>query len=82
MNHEGSSSSMESKLAVQLVNKTWNQSKNKVYIGCLVSDDDTTMRANCQNITKGGYLNNDVPTPTFLADPTHRIKCMVRPVQK
>ena len=38
------------------------------------------MRAHCANIINGGKLNDDVPQPQFLADPSHRVKVMSKPL--
>ena len=79
-NYEGSSGAMESRLAVDLITRTHRDSKGNVIIGTIVSDDDTTLRSNCCNKSKGGLVDDIIPEPTFLADPSHRIKCMVKPI--
>ena len=71
---------MESRLAVDLITRTHRDSKGNVIIGTIVSDDDTTLRSNCCNKSKGGLVDDIIPEPTFLADPSHRIKCMVKPI--
>ena len=45
-----------------------------------MTDDDSTMRAHCANKKNGGKLNDDIPEPQFLADPSHRVKVMAKPL--
>ena len=78
INHEGSSGSMEAKLALELTTNMFNDKKGKVFLNEIVSDDDSTMRALLQhksNHTKG-ILPPHISQPRFLADPSHRIKVM------
>ena len=53
-----------------------------VSIQYIVSDDDSTMRATLQHIGthKNGKLLLHISEPTFLCDPSHRIKVMVKDV--
>ena len=48
------------------------------------SDDDSTMRAHLKHI--GTHANAklplDIPQPTFLCDPSHRVKVMVKDIFK
>ena len=84
INHEGSSGSMEAKLALELTTKLFDESKGRVYLNQIVSDDDSTMRAllkHHDNNTKG-KLPPYIPQPDFLADPSHRIKVMAKPFFK
>jgi hypothetical protein len=50
-NFEGSSKSMESKGAIDLLTQAWNAGSkgNKYYVAALVGDDDSTTRAVCQH---------------------------------
>jgi hypothetical protein len=73
---------MESRLAVELLSNIWRRSNGEVAVGTIVSDDDYTLKANTANKKDGGLVNDNIPRPTFLADPSHRIKCMVRGVYK
>jgi hypothetical protein len=82
VNYEGSSGAMESKLAVKMIHDTWNKSAKKVTIGTIIADDDSTLKANTKNKKNGGLVNDEVETPNFLADPSHRIKCIIRSVYK
>ena len=82
INYEGSSGAMESKLAVRMIHDTWNKSGKKVTIGTIVADDDSTLKANTKNKNNRGLLDDDIETPKFLADPSHRIKCIIRSVYK
>ena len=81
VNHDGSSGSMEAIVALYLTTDVHTNSKGKVYIEALVSDDDFTMRMllkHKDNHPKG-KLSCMIPQPTFLADPSHRIKVMAKP---
>ena len=82
INYESSSGAMESKLAVRMIHDTWNKSGKKVTIGTIVADDDSTLKANTKNKNNRGLLDDDIETPKFLADPSHRIKCIIRSVYK
>ena len=50
----------------------------------IVLDDDSTMCAHLKHIGThtGGKLPIDVPHPTFLCDPSHRVKDMVKEIFK
>ena len=80
VNHEGSSGSMEGDLCLDLLNLINSETDEKVFVSHLVTDDDTTLRANCANENKGGKLPNNIKQPHFLADPSHRIKVMAKPI--
>ena len=58
----------------------WNKSNKTVGIEHIVFDDDSTMRAHLQHPCnkKIGKLHDDIPEPSFLADPSHRIKVMCK----
>ena len=57
-------------------------------IDIIVSDDDSTMRAVLKHPSKGarvhvlksskGKLHEDIPEPSFLADPSHRVKVVAK----
>ena len=49
-------------------------------VGKLVTDDDSTMRANIKHKINSnkGKLDVDEPEPMFLVDPDHRVKVMVK----
>ena len=55
-------------------------SKVYIYIGDIVSGDDSTLRKHCSSESKGGKLKEEVCEPKFLADPSHRTKVMVKPL--
>ena len=80
VNHTGSSGSMECALALDLTQKFHETTQNKAAIGQIVTDDDTTMRSNIKHKGDKAKLPINVPEPIFLADPTHRIKVMVRKI--
>ena len=78
VNHEGSSWSMESALALSMVDDVFKN--GKAFINEIVTDDDTTMRAVVSHNKKKGRLSSDIPPPKFFADPGHRVKVMVKPI--
>ena len=57
-------------------------------IDIIVSDNDSTMRAVLKHPSKGsrgqvlkslkGKLHEDIPKPSFLADPSHRVKVVAK----
>ena len=55
-----------------------------VYLKKLVSDDDSTMRSLLQHKTvhDKDQLQEDIPQPIFLCDPSHIIKIMAKPIFK
>ena len=75
----GSSKAMEASAALQLLVALHDRG---ISIEFIVSDDDSTMRATLQHIGthKNGKLRLDVLVPTFLCDPSHRIKVMVKDI--
>ena len=80
VNFEGGSGAMEAALSLKLLTKINHEYDQHVYVDHLVSDDDSTLRSHCQNQQHGGKLPNEIPSPTYLADPSHRIKVMVKGV--
>ena len=84
INHEGSSGSMEAKLALRLTEEIYRKKNGRVYLQKIVSDDDSTMRSllRHQKNNDKGKLPIDIPEPLFLADPGHRIKVMSKPFFK
>ena len=84
INHSGSSGSMEATVALDLTTEIYTNSKGKVHIKELVSDDDSTMRSLLKHQTNHdkGKLSCEIPQPIFLADPSHRIKVMCKPFFK
>ena len=73
---------MEAKLALDLLKEIYVVMNEKVRVGEIVTDDDSTLRAYCRNVCNGGKLPDNIPQPVFLADPGHRVKVMVAPVFK
>ena len=49
-------------------------------VGELVTDDDTTRRPHCCHQSMGGKLRDIVPQLKYLADPSHRVKVMIKSV--
>ena len=72
----GSSKAMEATAALELI---LDLHSKRVGVEFIVSDDDSTMRAHLRHIgSDKGKLPLDVAEPTFLCDPSHRIKVMVK----
>ena len=73
----GSSKAMEASAALDMINKLHLKG---VGVEFIVSDDDSTMRAHLTHLgtVKNGKLPLDVRQPSFLCDPSHRIKVMVK----
>ena len=85
-NFEGSSKSMEASAILKMVEDAFY---NRFFIiDVIVSDDDSTMRAVLKHPYKGaqgqvlksskGKLHEDIPEPSFLADPSHRVKVVAK----
>ena len=77
----GSSKAMEATAALDLILELHELG---VGVEFIVSDDDSTMRAHLSHIGvhEKGMLPLDVHQPTFLCDPSHRVKVMVKEVFK
>ena len=82
INWIGSSGAMESGLALDLISDIHLKSVENIYVKEMVSDDDSTMRSHLKKAINGDKLNNTIPEPLFLADPSHRNKCMSKPIFK
>jgi len=84
MNSTGSSGAMESEVALKLTTKIFRESNGLVYVSYIVSDDDLTMRAHFQHESSGPKekLDDDIPQPSFCADPSYRIKVMSKPIDE
>lgn len=84
INREGSSGSIEEKLALELTEQLFNETKGRVYLHKKLSDDDSTMWALLQypDHNKMGKLAPFIPELDFLADPLHKIKVMTKPFFK
>jgi len=67
---------MEVGVALEMVTNFYNESNNHLFIEYLVSDDDSIMRSYLRHIKNGGKLVVNVTEPTFLDNPSHRIKTM------
>ena len=85
-NFEGSSKSME---ASDILNMVEDAYYNRFFIiDLIVSDDDSTMHAVLKHPiigvrgqvlkTSKGKLDVQIPEPSFLADPSHRIKVVAK----
>ena len=73
---------MEAGVALKLCIDLHNSSGLDVYVESICSDDDSTMRAHLQHASNNGKLPDRIPTPNFLADPSHRIKVTASPFFK
>ena len=73
---------MEAAVAMDLIVAVHDKMDSRVYCETLVSDDDSTMRSHLQHSENGGKLDNSIPQPDFLADPSHRIKVMAGSIFK
>ena len=84
INSYGSSGAMESELTLVLTEKVFPDSDGNVYVGYIVSDDDSTMRCHLQHESSDpkGKLREDIPEPDFCADPSHCVKVMSAPIFK
>ena len=71
---------MESDAALNLYESLFYDSKKKIVLKSIVSDDDSTMRALLKHPKnhKRGKLNPEIPEPTWLADPSHRTKVVAK----
>ena len=82
INWTGASGAMEAGVALEMVKKLCEDYDGRLYTEYIVSDDDSSMRSHLRHIDDGGKLPPNVPQPTFLADPSHRIKTMCSPIYK
>ena len=53
-----------------------------VDIGTIVSEDDSTLRANCRSSKDEGEVEDGILTPRFLVDPSDRVKYISRTIFK
>ena len=51
-----------------------------VLVRNMVTDDESTLQSHCRKVKSGEHLNDNIPQPVFLADPTHRIKVICKPI--
>ena len=71
---------MESDAALLLHEAIFYDSKKKIALRSIVSDDDSTMRTLLKNPGnhKRGKWNPEIPEPSWLAAPSHRIKVVAK----
>ena len=55
-----------------------DETGEEINAGTLVTDDNPTLRRHCKLMKNGEKLKDRVCEPKFLADPSHRIKVMVK----
>ena len=82
INWTGASGAMEAGVALEMVTEMCQNTDGRLYIELLVSDDDSSMRSHLRHFENDGKLPANVPEPSFLADPSHRIKTMCSPIYK
>ena len=82
VNWDGASGAMEAGVALELCIDLHESSGFDIFIETVCSDDDSTMRAHLQHAVNDGKLPDHIPTPKFLADPSHRVKVMSTPFFK
>lgn len=72
----GSSGAMKSKVVLRLTESLHQKWDERVYITGIVSDDDSTIFVYLQHtdINQKGKLHSTIPEPTFMSDPSYRIK--------
>ena len=75
----GSSKAMEASAALDMILELHRLG---IAVEFIVSDDDSTMRAHLHHVgtIKNGKLPIYVFAPSFLCDPSHRIKVMVKDI--
>ena len=81
VNHVGSSGSIEEKLALDLTVEMHTQSKRGVFVESIINDDDSTMRLLLKHPKNNSKykLEETIPQPAFLADPSHFIEVISKP---
>ena len=79
INWEDGSGGREAGVALELCISIHDHSNFDIFIEQIVSDDDSTMRAHLQHDGKC-KLPPHIPIPTFLTEPSHRIKVMSTPI--
>ena len=78
VNWDAGSGVMEAGLAVQLVLKINKMFKGLVCVREIVTDNDSKMRSHLRNKRDSGKLPDDIIQPIFLANPSRRIKVMLK----
>ena len=74
---------MEPDSCLEIVTNIHNNSQGDIYVKSITTDDDTTMKAVLQNEGNGkGRLPQNIPSPYFFADPSHRCKCVAGAIYK
>ena len=81
INFDGSSGAMEAAVALELCIQL-HDGDYEVFLEKIVSDDNSTMRAHFRHESNGSKLPDHIPETEFLADPSHRIKVMAKPLFK
>ena len=85
VNWNGVSGAMKAGVALELCIDIHDNSGYPIYIEKICSDDYSTMRARLQYklvVDGKGKLPDHIPTPIFLADPSHRNKVISSPFFK
>ena len=82
-NYCASSKAMEADAALTLYLDLFESSDGTIALDYIVADDDCSMRAKLRHHTsahKTGSLPDNIPEPSWLADPSHRCKVAVKPI--
>ena len=83
-NYDGSSGAVESDGLLLILKQLYVKYKDSVYVEIVVTDDDTKIKKYVSYPkyaargwkNTGGVLPSFIPEPKWLADPTHRAKCV------
>ena len=67
-------------MALKLAHELFDKTGGKAHVSQMITDDDATTRSLLSHNHKKGKLRRDVPAITFLADPGHRLKVMLKPI--
>lgn len=78
INHTGSSEAMEAALVLDLIAEIFDAFDGHLFIDGIIINDNSTMRFHCKNLSNGGKLSENIPQPSFLADPQHRVKVIMK----
>ena len=84
-NYDASSKAMEADAALQLYKSLYDNSQGTIALQSIVADDDSSMRAKLRHKSrthKAGALPDNIPEPTWLADPSHRCKVVAKQIFK
>ena len=78
-NQEGASGGMEAGVALELCVALHDESRHSIFVEDIVSNDYSTMRAYLTHDDNSKFFPR-ITVPTFLTDPSHRIKVIFSPI--